>query len=59
MFIIKRDQSDGGGYVNQPGSKKSYTNWALHARKFETLEEAQANCFENEFPVNLDYLIKR
>ena len=48
VFIIQRiDQW--GGYVAKPGGKSSYVVRKVDARKFSTMEEAEANCCpENE-----------
>ena len=53
MYIIKRlDQ--GGGYVAPSGRKNSYTNKLEIARKFDTLEDAEAElCPDNEIALNI------
>lgn len=48
QYVIRRTDQ-GGGYVNQPGSHKSYTHNRERARRFPTLEAAQADlCVGNE-----------
>jgi hypothetical protein len=50
-LVIKRtDQS--GGYLARPGSQHSYTRKLEHAQTFPTREAAQAQCCENERPVD-------
>ena len=52
-YIIKRTDQ-GGGYVNKPGSKRSYTKSKASARRFESYEAAKAACCPgNEVPVLL------
>jgi hypothetical protein len=49
MYIIKRTEKDGGGYVAKEGSAHSYTHDMSKARTFKTLEEAERNrCPDNE-----------
>ncbi len=53
-YLIKRTDQ-GGGYVNQPGSKKSYTRSKDRARRFATREEAERHrCPGNEVVVPAD-----
>ncbi len=58
-YIIERlDQ--GCGFVALPGSKHSYTQNPLKARKFDTIEKARRElCVENEVVVNLWELVYR
>jgi len=59
VYIIERlDQ--GGGFVSVPGSKHSYTQNPLKARKFDTIEAARRElCVDNEVVVNFWDLVYR
>jgi hypothetical protein len=50
MYIIRNSN---GAYVNQPGSRSSFTSNPLRARRFATFEAAKAECCGNEHPVSL------
>lgn len=53
MYVILR--SEDGAYVNQPGSRSSYTFSLERAQKFWTLEAAERNrCSGNEAVANVD-----
>jgi hypothetical protein len=54
-FIIKNSN---GKYVAYPGQQSSYTRDPLNARRFATLQQAQADCCGNEWPVSLWDLIR-
>lgn len=56
MFVIKR--SEDGKYVNQPGSKNSYTSILENAQKFSTRESAQSNACGNESVVSVDSILR-
>ena len=53
MYVIQRVTDD--AYVNQPGSRSSYTHSLERAQKFGTAEQADRNrCPGNERVVNVD-----
>lgn len=53
MWVIERTDQ-GGGYLNQPNSRSSWTRSLENARKFPTQEAARLECCpENERPVNV------
>lgn len=55
MYIIKRIDEDGGGYVARTDSRQSYTQNIDLVRIFKTKKEAERNrCVENEVVVPLD-----
>lgn len=56
-YILKRTDQ-GGGYVSKPGSAKSYTRRLNQARKYPTLEAANADrCPENEIALDLERVL--
>ncbi len=57
MYVIKRLDYQGGGYVSKPNMEKSYTNTVKDMKKYETLYDAEKDCCDNETPVPLDYVI--
>lgn len=55
MYVIKKR---GGGYVAEPGSRESYTNYLELAQKFYTRESAEKNsCIENECVMSIDDIL--
>lgn len=57
MFVIKRND---GAFVAKSGSSGSYTRDLANARKWQTLEGAQAElCPGNEHIVNLERELDR
>lgn len=55
MYIIKRIEKDGGGYVAKDGSEHSYTYDITKAKTFKTLEAAELNCCpDNEIILRID-----
>ena len=58
MYIIQRTDQ-GGGYVNRPGSRNSYTNSISRAQTFLTRKDAENDrCVENEIVVDLGKLLR-
>ena len=56
MYVIQRTTD--GAYVNQPGSRSSYTRSLDKARKFATREAAEADhCPGNERIVQVSDLL--
>ena len=57
MYILMRTDQ-GGGYVNQPGSKKAYNTNPLAAKRYQDQESAvRDSCPGNEVPVDLNHII--
>ena len=54
-WILKNSN---GKYVNQPGSKSSFTTSPLCAQKFDTKEQAEGNACGNEWAVSLDDILR-
>jgi len=55
-WVLERDERNDSGhrvYVAPSGSPKSYTAFALNARRFGSAEEASQNACGNEHPVRL------
>jgi hypothetical protein len=58
MYVIKNTEH--GGYVNQPGSRSSYTRSLEQARKFDTKDQAEGErCPENEVVIDVNDLLRR
>ena len=56
MYMIQRSKPMKNGhraFLNQSGSHNSYTSSRTRSRKFDTIEEAKAECCGNEFPVSV------
>jgi hypothetical protein len=54
-YIIKRTDQ-GGGYLAERGSKKSFTSSLLKARKFQTEKEADdERCKGNEIIIKVEF----
>ncbi len=55
MYVIKRIEKDGGGYVAKDGSEHSYTHYLPEAKIFKTIEAAELNrCPDNEIILRID-----
>jgi hypothetical protein len=53
-YVVKRTDQR-GGYLTPPGSLRSYTTNLHNARRFNSAEEAKAECCpENEIAVKVD-----
>ena len=48
-YVVKRTGTQGDGWVNQPGSANSYTNYLQHACRYPTRAAAEADrCADDE-----------